>query len=289
MKNLIIITLTIITFLFSSLSVLADDKLKAEEIIAKHLDSIGTKEKREGIKNRTFTSQIQFSYVGSPTVTIGRGVLASEGEKNLWGMILNSNDYPQDRFSYNGDEVKVAFIKPGVYSVLGDFIFSNRGLLRDGLLGGALFSSWALNSNETRQGKISNAGTKKFGSMETYAISYSPKNALDLEVKLFFEKETFRHVRTTYSKVIAARQAPTIDASAGQSSDRLSVTEEFSDFQKLDGLTLPSRYSLTHIYYNNSPIQATKRTNREVRWDFKITNFSYNQQLDADSFNIQTN
>lgn len=289
MKNRFILFFALVIISAASLSAFADEKLTADEIINKHLDSIGTKEKRAGVKNQVIVSSLLFSQKGSSTTVNGQSVFASAGEKNLWGMNLASNDYPQEKFSYDGDKTKIAFTKPGVYSILGDFLNSYRGLLKEGLLGGTLFSSWALNTKDSRQAKISASGTKKIDSMETYVLDYSPKSATDLDIRLYFDAKTFRHVRTEYSKFIAARQASSIDNSAGQSSDRIQVIEEFSDFQSMGGLTLPGSYKLTYTYYNNSPIQASKAANREVTWKFKVANFAYNQELDANSFNIETN
>lgn len=289
MKNYFKSFFTIFLLLVFSISAFANQKLTAEEIIAKHLDSIGTKEKRAEINNQLILCSVQFIYQGSATIVNGNGVFASAGEKNLLGMMLTSNDYPQDKFSFDGEKTRVAFTKPGVYSVLGDFVFSYKNLLKDGLLGGTLFSSWALHHNEKRQAKLTAAGTKKIGSVETYVIEYSPKGGFDLEIKMFFDTKNFRHVRTEYFKLIAARQASTIDASAGQSSDRIQVIEDFSDYQVMGGLTLPSKYSLNYNYYNNSPTQASKARNRELQWKFQVTNFSYNQELDANSFTIDTN
>ena len=266
----------------------ADDKLKPVDIIAKHLDSIGKKERREAVKNQILICTVQFNQLGSTSTVVGNAVLASEGEKNITGMNLNSNDYPLERYSFDGEKSNVAFTKPGVYSILGDFIFSNRGLIKEGLFGGAMFSSWALHDIDTRQPRVSLAGTKKIGSIDTYVLDYLPKNALDLDIKMYFDQKTFRHVRTEYSKVIAARQTASINESAGQSPDRIQVVEEFSGFQQMDGLTLPGEYVLTYMYYNNSPKQASRQGNRELTWKFKVSNFSFNQALDANSFDIQT-
>ncbi|MBX7172491.1 MAG: hypothetical protein K1X72_16100 [Pyrinomonadaceae bacterium] len=289
MKKRTIYIFTFIIVLINTLSVIAADNLTVSEIISKHLDSIGTKAKRAGITNQLLTSSVQFMYKGSATTVTGNAVFASEGEKNLWGILLQSNDYPQDKFSYNGEKTQVAFTKPGSYSMLGDFILSYKSILKEGLLGGELFSSWALNDVNKRQAKITPAGTKKIGDTETYVIEYLPKGGFDLEVKMFFDKQTFHHIRTEYFKLIAARQGTTIDNSAGQSSDRFQIIEEFSNFQNLGGLTLPSQYSLKYVYYNNSPTQINAKKNLDLEWKFGINSFAYNQALPANSFEIETN
>lgn len=289
MKNKVLLFGSIFIILFSVGGVLAGDKISAEEVINKHLESIGSKAKRTEKTSQMLTADVQFSYKGSPTAVNGNAVFASEGEKNIWGILLNSNDYPQDKFGYNGEKTQVAFTKPGSYSVLGDFILSYKNILKEGLLGGVLFSSWSLNDVQNRKAKISFAGTKKIDSTEAYVIEYSPKSSTDLEIKMFFDKNNFHHLRTEFFKLIAARQASKIEDSAGQSSDRFQVIEDFSEFQDMGGLTLPSKYKISYSYYNNSPNQASKRKTLEVEWNFNIKAFSYNQKFESNAFQIDSN
>lgn len=272
----------------------AKDKINANEILNNHLLSIGTKEKRDATKNQIFGSSVQFIYKGSPVILNGTSVFASQNEKNLWGMVLNSNDYPQDKFSFNGEKTLVSFTTPGSYSVLGDFILSYKILLKEGLLGGVYFSSWTLNNVKEREAKINFAGTKKINSTDTYVLEYMPKGGSELEIKMFFDQKTFRHLRTEYFTLIAARQGSSIDNSARQNPDRFQVIEEFDKFQNMGGLNIPSNYKISYSYQNNSDSRinsASQRGGRRtmfVEWEFNINSFSYNQDLDPNSFNIET-
>lgn len=261
-------------------------KIKAEDIIAEHLNSIGTAEIRSSIKNQIIFSDVQVAVKGVPGMIGGKAVILSSGEKNFWGMNFNSNAYPQDRFGYNGKETKVGFSTPGARSFLGEFIFLYRELLKEGLLGGTLSSSWALLNTNLKKPKLSYEGTKKIGEKEAHVLSYSPKNGSDLSIKMFFDAKDYQHIRTEYDRVIAARQGPTVDGSAGQGADRFRLIEEFSDFKKAGNLTLPSTYKIFYSYSSNSSIQLKRDANREVEWKFKVTNYSYNQKLDESSFNI---
>lgn len=268
------------------LSASAADKQKAEEIVAKHLESIGTKEKRDAVKNRALVSDVQLNIKGTPGDISGKAVIFSSGVKNLWGINLNSNDYPQDRFSFNGKDVKVGYIRPGVRSVLGGFIFSYDELLKEGLLGGVL-SSWALMDTGAKSPKLSYEGQKKIDGAEAHVISYMPKSGSDLDIKMYFDAKNYRHLRTEYTRVVAARQGSTIDNSAGQSPDRYRLIEDFSDFQSTGGLTLPSSYRIFYSYTATGTIQLSAAQNREIQWKFKVTNFSFNQQVDDSAFEIE--
>jgi hypothetical protein len=287
MKNFTFkLTALLLFVLVLSLVTANAQKLTAEEIITKHLDSIGSKEKRAAIKNQFILSDVQLMIKGSATVIVGKAVILSENDKNLWGMNLNSNDYPQDRFGFDGKDTRVGFSRPGVRSVLGGFILSYKELLKEGWLGGTLLSSWALLNTDARKAKISSDGTKKIDDQETYVLSYSPKNGSDLTVKMYFDAKNFRHIRTEYTRVVSAIQGRTIDSSAAQSANYYKLTENFSDFQTANGLTIPKTYKISYSFSNNSTTRISPTTNQEIEWTFSVTNFSINQELDQNSFNI---
>ena len=69
----------ILTFAIDSYA----QKMAPEEIIAKHLDSMGTKEKRAEIKNQLILGDVRYNLKGSTAVLNGKGIILSSGEKNL--------------------------------------------------------------------------------------------------------------------------------------------------------------------------------------------------------------
>ena len=286
MKKFIFILTTIFVVALSLITANAQ-KLTAEEVINKHLDAIGSKEKRAAIKNQFILSDAQFQVKGSVATAVGKAIFLSAGEKNLWGLNLNSNDYPQERFAFDGKDTKIGYIRPGVRSALGSFLFSNKELLREGLLSGVLLNSWSLLNTDSKKAKISYDGTRKIDDQETHVLSYSPKSGSDLTIKMYFDAKTFRHLRTEYTQTIAASQGATIDTSASRTSDLFKMTEDFSNFQTVNGITIPKTYKLSYSYTNNAPVRTTTTTNKEMEWRFTVTNFSVNQELDQNSFNIE--
>lgn len=282
-------TLRLPALLLSALFILTcssfAQKISPEEIITKHLNSIGTKEKRDSVKNQIMLGTVQFTLRGSTSVP-GRFVIASSGERNIWGLNFESNDYPMDRFGYDGKQVQVGYARPGSRSVLGLFIYSYKELLKEGLLGGVLESSWGLLNTNAKSPKLSYEGKKKINGSEAFVLSYSPKNGSDLEVKMYFDANNYQHIRTQYNRTVAARQSANIDNSAGQGEDRYQLIEDFSDFKDADGLTLPRTYKIYYSFYNGSTIQSPTRSNKEAEWKFNVDNFSFNQSLDESSFNI---
>jgi len=135
---------------------------------------------------------------------------------------------------------------------------------------------------------LSYEGASKIDGKDTYVIGYQPKSGSDLDIKMYFDAKNFRHLRTEYNRFTAARTGSSVDGSGGQSPSRFQLVEDFSNFQNLDGLTLPGEYTITYSYTGVSPFQAVQNANREIQWKFRVTNFSYNQQLDDKSFKLDT-
>lgn len=279
----------------------ADEKMKPEEIIAKHLESIGSKEALSKINNQVIQSSLDFKFRGLTTPVKGIAIFASTREKSLWGLNLNSNDYPQDKFAFNGKKVMVAYTKPGTRSDLATFIFDYNEILEEGLFGGTLSSTWSLENLEARRPKISPEGTKEVNGKQAYVLEYRPKGKSDLTIKLYFDKTNFQHIRTEYSRVISATMAGAqagsasiagprnLDGAAGQGSNRFRLVEDFSEFQKVNGITIPGTYKVSYSYFTDQASQSSKGRSREAEWNFKITNALFNQDLDESSFEVPIN
>ncbi len=255
-------------------------KMKAEDILAKHLDSIGTAEAR-AIKSLIAVGTAEIKSVTKITTpVVGRIVIASAGEKNFWGMSLNSTDYPSEKFSFDGKKVKVGLVKLGNRSTLGNFVLSNDLLLEQGLFGGTLSNAWAMLGVETRKAKISLDGTKKINGKETYVLNYSPKGGGDISVNLYFDKENFRHVRSEYKRISSAGIGSRPEDSIKFSENRITLTEYFADFKSENGLTLPHSY---RILYSTT---GTSNGTTGIEWTFNLTEFAVNQTLAANTFDI---
>ncbi|HEY0429177.1 MAG TPA: hypothetical protein VGC76_15460 [Pyrinomonadaceae bacterium] len=281
MKIFKLSTLFVLSLLLCAFAVSAQ-KMKPEDILSKHLESIGTSAARAAVKSQIAVGDITVQYITRKNQTAqGRAVFASSGAKNFFGMNLNAADYTMDRFSFDGSKSKASYVRAGTRSVLGNFLLSNDVILKESLLGGTLATSWALFDVESRKAKLSFDGTKKINGKETYVLSYSPK-AGDVSIKLYFDKETFRHVRTEYKRTFSAAIGLTPNDSAKYDEGRLTVTEDFSDFKKEKDLTLPHGYRL------NYSIIGQNGTN-EIEWKVNLTEFAFNQTLDEKTFDAEAN
>lgn len=268
-----------VIFLFAD-SIFAQ-KMKAEDVLAKHLDSIGTSEARGATKSQIAVGGAEIKFTTKKTTpVVGRIVIAAAGEKIFWGMNLNSTDYPSEKFSYDGKKAKVGYTRTGVRSILGNFVLSNNTLLENGLLGGTLSHSWAMLNMANNKAKLSYDGTKKIDGKEAYVLGYSPKSGSDIDIKLYFDKETFRHVRTEYKRVSSAGIGSTPDASSRYSENRITLTEDFSDFKPEGGITLPHGY---RILYSTT---GTSSGSTGIEFIFNLTEFAFNQNLAANTFDI---
>lgn len=257
----------------------AVEKLKPAEIIAKHLEAVGTAEKRAQTKNQLVVGEAAFRILraGSGT-TSGRVVMASEANKFFIGAAFSSPEYPADRISFDGKEVNVANTAPGLRSPFGNFIFSNKQVFSEGLFGGVLSNSWSLYDLERRQAKVIGGGTKKVNGVETHVLEYLPKRGADAAIRLFFDSKTFHHIRTEYLLRFSAAQGRTIEQSSRESDGRHILTEEFSEFSNESGLVLPHKYRI-HL-------SLESRTTTEFEWNFQLSGFLFNQKLDAKSFDV---
>jgi hypothetical protein len=219
-------------------------KMKAEEILAKHLESIGTSEARLAVKNLIAVGDATAKFISTKDQVVqGRIVLASESGKNFIGLNMNSSAYPGERFSFDGKNANVAILTTSRRSTLGNFIQSNDFLLKESTLAGTLASSWVLQNMADNKGKLTSDGIKKIDGKEYYALGYSKKGGGDLDVTFYFEKDTFRHVRTEYKRVSSAGIGTRPEDSTRFSETRYKLTEDFSDFKAENGLTLPRKVS----------------------------------------------
>ncbi len=268
----------VLLFLASSIS--QAQKMKPEELIAKHLDSVGTAEARSSVKSQMAVGDAVVTFISEKNQNaVGRVVIASAGPKNFFGLSLNASDYPGERFSFNGSKSKVAAVMNGLRSYFGNFVDANELVLRDSLLGGTLSSSWALNDIAGKKVKLSVGGPKKMDGKEYYTLEYTPKGGSDVGITLFFEKDTFRHARTEYKRTASAGIGVGPDQSAGFSETKLKVIETYSDFRPEKGLTLPHTYKLNYS-------ETGQRGTREVEWAYTLNEFSFNQAMDDKTFDV---
>jgi len=280
MKNRFTLPAIFLSFLIAAPFVNGQEKLKAEEVIQKHLLSIAPADKLSSIKSLIAVGEVRVEYLTQKNQpATGRIVVASEGNKMFFGMQLNATDYPQEKVIFDGSKVDVSLVRAGTRSVLGNFIQSNGPIVSQGVISGTLSTSWAPLAAAARGFKVSSAGTKKIDGKEVYAINFSPKGSTDLDITMFFDQLTFQHVRTEYKRTASASMGRTIDESARQQETRIKVTEDFSDYKNYEGVNVPTKYK---IHYSISGQNGTT----EISWTANFSEFAINQKLDPGTFAV---
>jgi len=261
------------------------EKMKPEEVFAKHLASIGTPEDIAAAKVRILIGEVKarLKFSSSLREVSGPAQFASDGNKVLLAMAFNSTNYPYEKAGYDGQKFTVAGLPTGGRSPLASFLVTHDVVFKHGLIGGALSSAWPLLSLDPKEAKLSYSGTEKINGREAHKLKYEPRRG-DLRITLFFDAETFRHVRSEYSYTISARMgarpssAPSsVTSTPTGGTSRFQLTEEFSDFQPTGKLTLPRVYKIQLV------VEAVAQN---LEWTTTFSQFVFDQAIEPESFNV---
>jgi len=277
--SLLAIALALPVFVVPSKS--SAQKLKPEDIVARHLESIGSAQERAAVKTRIISGTSQVVFHTTPVgQAVGRAVLASEDIKSLLGMSFPSPVYPREELGFNGSTFMAAYILPGSRSALGSFLMTHSLIFKQGLMGGTLSSAWPLLDLTKRNAELEYLGEKKVGNQMLHELKYVPRGGSDLQIKLYFDPDTFKHVRTEYERTIAGAMGDRSYVTAGTGREtRFKMVEEFSDFKKESELNLPHTYKINLITDTDAGTLLTD-------WTIKLTQFTFNEKIDPNSFSI---
>jgi hypothetical protein len=257
------------------------EKLPVEEIVARHLKSIGRAEDLASIKTRIVVGNSLFT-ARSPGSgqNSGLSMLFSEGNKSVIAMTFVNPTYPHEKFGYDGEKLVISYTKPGVRSTLGDFIFRRTTIFKEGLMGGTLSTTWPLFNLTKDKARLENAGTKKVEGRETCVLKYVPRKGSDLRISLYFDSETFQHVRTEYAQTVTPQMGASPDAAKeGLRELHYELAEQFSDYKQEGKLTLP------HTYKIKLRMEGTATTYL-ADWEMVFNKFTFNQPLEAGWFDV---
>ena len=262
----------------------ADDKMKAEDVIAKHLEALGPQAARAAAQTRIVggSSRAVFKARSTSGAIDGQVVIASDDDKLVLGMKFDAPNYPGERFGFDGKKFTVGYVAPGVRSPLGNFALTNDEIFKEGLVGGTLTSAWALLNLSGRKAKVEYGGTDKVNDRLVHKLKYYPGKGSDLKITLYFDAETFQHVRTQYDRIIGARLGSGgPESSASQQETRFKIVEEFGDYKEEGKLKLPHSYKL------QLEINKTGGSSLD-RWEMTLDQFAFDQEIDDRMFNVES-
>jgi len=270
---------------FASARVATAQKLKAEDVVAKHLEAMGSATSRSSDRSRVAVGNVHATFKVRSTsgVLDGRAVFGSIDRKVLFALGFNAPNYPGERVGFDGKKFTVAYLTPGVRSSLGNFLLSHSGIFKEGLMAGTLSTAWPLLNLAEREAKVSYSGTDKIDGRLTHKLNYSPNKGTDVNITLYFDAETFHHVRTQYEYMISTRLAAGgVDNQAQQRETRYKMVENFGEYKKAGDLSLPHSYTLQLEITRTSGSSSDK-------WEIKLEQFQFNQEIDPKSFNVEGN
>ena len=220
-------------------------KLTPEDVIQRHLESLGAMETLSARKSLKAEGTALMEVVTSSGALQGPATFLSDGDKLRMSIVFDDNTYPEEEIAYNGKGVETSYTRPGVRSRLGQFLYDFDEILSEGLFGGALSTSWSLLDLENRSPKLKYEGEKKLDGQKYHTVRYRRRKGGDVETRLYFDTEAFRHRHTIYKVKISSPILGRRDgASASQPETWYILKESFTNFQSIVKLTLPTRWIL---------------------------------------------
>jgi hypothetical protein len=247
-----------------------DPKPTADSIISRHLDSIGTPEARANAVSRVSQGKVVFEEIIQHSLQLeGTASMLSQERKHRCVFKFASPQYPGEQFVFDGNKGMVAMIDQTSRSRLGNFIFLQEEVLREGLFGGVLSTAWPLLNIANTNPSTKYEGLKKIDGQQLHEISYLPKKRSEsgeLSIHLYFEPETYHHVLTVYRLTMLHGTQNLSDPNQ----TTVIVEEQFGDFKPVDGLTLPRHWD---IRYRVEPQNFAQ----EYQWDVVLTQIAHNK------------
>ena len=155
--------------------------------------------------------------------------------------------YEGETFTLEGDKVDIANAQPrtGSRSAVGNFVARNRVIVSEGLIGGVLNARWPLLDIAARKPKLSYDGLKTLAGRELHRLRYRAKdNQGSLEVELYFDPASYRHVASVYATSQSQQLGATPETSSQQGDMYFRIEERFGRFEQVGDVTLPKTWSL---------------------------------------------
>ena len=278
LASVLMLTLAVIP-----IALAAAPDLKPEQIVAHHLDSIAATETRVAAKSRVVQGTLKFRVpVGGGGEVTGTWGRVSSEQRSAFVMRFGVGDWRGEQFTFDGAKTGfAAATSTHQRSDFAQFISSQDFMIREGLLGGEYSTGWALLRLEENHAKVQSIGRKKVDGRELIGLQYFSKGSSDMQVKMYFDPETFRHVLTIYSLEIAPNMDTDVTKSPNQKEIRYTLEERFGDFKTTEGVTLPTSYRLQWT----EELQSGRTLLFD--WQMTVTGLRDNIPLDLANFQVK--
>ncbi|MDA2939116.1 hypothetical protein MYX75_12755 [Acidobacteria bacterium AH-259-A15] len=254
-------------------------KMKPEELVARHLEALGSPEARATVHSRSAKGAGRLTLISGSGSLNGPASFVTEGRKVLLSIQFNHLQYAAERISFDGDKTQVGDIRTGIRSQLGEMLYKEyNSVIKEGLLGGVLSTAWPLLELESRRPKLKYEGLKKVNDQELLALKYRMrKGGGNLNISLYFDPQTFHHVAAIHKFWIPAPMGFEPQESSIQRESRFKLEEWFSNFQTTDGLNLPTQWTIRLSI-------ETGRGTYLAKWDMIYNQITHNLSIDPQRF-----
>lgn len=272
MKRALAVLALIATLAFG-LAAEAKDKLEPKDLIARHLQSIAPADTLGSFKSRFAEGAVTYEiHTGGAGQLNGKVYLISEGQRLRFVMDYSDRHYGEN-FLFDGATVNV-FNSPR--SAFGQFVYDQSQILRDGLFGSVLSTAWPLYNLDAHEAKVSYNGLKKMDGRNLHELVYKARKGGGGDVRLYFDPETYRHVMSVYTSELQAPIGFSEVDSARQQVTRLRVEERFSNFQQVNGMTLPGSWN---IHFSVDSARSTV-----MEWQIRLRHADDNVAINPQNF-----
>ena len=282
---------------FTSFAAAQEKKMDLNELLARHA-AYSRKPDAPQLKSRTLEGDVQLTMiVGGAGTLAGKAEFASQGERRRFDMKFGHTSYDREHIVTDGDKIAVGFVNSSRRSDLGQFLLAQDQIFREGVFGGVLSSAWPLTAADAKKLKANYEGLKKVDGRELHVVRYrTQRKGGDVEITLYFDPQTYSHVRSTYVQTIRAGIVSTPGAtesnvsvpagpaavatgetmSARQQVHRIRLEEDFDDFRNSDGYAIPAKWK----------IKMTTETQQSRVWEWvvNITKVKNNQPVEDGEF-----
>ncbi len=208
--------------------------LNASEIISKHLEAAGTREKLAQFKSRIAIGTIRKE--NDPATQMA--IMSEAPNRVSAAFIFPGYDW---RLGFDGSKT---IFRPQLPRIYGGIETKFREMLASGLM----FNGISLHNLLLQSGndvKFEAKGIKKLRGRDTYVVEV--RRAKTDAMRLYFDAQNFMWVRTDFGKVhISEEIKPFTNEVVSRGEDELTLDFyiETSDFRDVNGVKLPFRFEL---------------------------------------------
>ena len=268
----------IIVFVLTALGWAVDSQVQVETVLSRHRAALGNEKALAEVRTRVAEGTAHYQVMGGGAGTIdGKATIVSEGVNARYLMKFNHPDYPGEDFLTNGSKVQVYGMPKR--TTLGELLYVHDALLKNGIFTGVLATAWPLLDPKLRGATLQYGGRKTLNGVELEELLFLPNKGSDLEIKLYFEPESGRHVLTVTTFSIVPRLIGGETMSSQEQIVRYRIEQRFADFREFDGVTLPTTCSTL--------LTADGYRTVQLRYTSKFENIQHNLQLDARNFQMK--